>query len=249
LAATGPGTTLVNVVTGEERLLENTGGWPQWSPDGALIASATSDAIQLMTPDGKSRRLVAETTYNTRFAPSWSPNGQRLTFHADDDEAYVVNVDGTGLINLTQGPPKAFVPVWSPDGAWIAFSYLGGGLNPAPELNGVFVVRPDGTDLRKLAPDSDSNLSWSPDGRSLAFGGSGGAVHIVDVVTGSARVLSATANLQSKAPVWAPDGSFLVFHGSCNGTTGSLCRVEADGSAVRLLVPHAAPRRMTFSPD
>jgi len=62
--------------------------------------------------------------------------------------------------------------VWSPDGRWIAFSGHQG------DQGGLFVVRPDGSEVTFLAeshgtnsplPGTGNDFSWSPDSRQIAF--------------------------------------------------------------------------------
>jgi Tol biopolymer transport system component len=47
---------------------------------------------------------------------------------------------------------------WSPDGQWIAYTV-------AP--NGIFLMKPDGTEAHYLT--EGNNPSWSPDSRRIAF--------------------------------------------------------------------------------
>src|SRR5260370_1659430 len=63
-------------------------------------------------------------------------------------------------------------PLWSPDGKWFAFQGHQG------EKGGLFVARPDGSDVTYLAslsgtnsplPGMGNNVTWSPDGKQLAF--------------------------------------------------------------------------------
>src|SRR6266852_3233339 len=63
-------------------------------------------------------------------------------------------------------------PLWSPDGKWLAFQGSQG------DKHGLFMSRPDGSDITFLAPLHDSNsplpgtgkdVTWSPDGKELAF--------------------------------------------------------------------------------
>src|SRR6266567_3566694 len=63
-------------------------------------------------------------------------------------------------------------PLWSPDGKWFAFQGHQG------EKGGLFVARPDGSEVTFLASPSGTNsplpgtgkdVTWSPDGKQLAF--------------------------------------------------------------------------------
>ena len=56
---------------------------------------------------------------------------------------------------------------WYPGGQWLAFNLApGGGFNEH-----IYIVRPDGTDLRRLTDGGKANNfldGWSPDGRFIA---------------------------------------------------------------------------------
>ncbi len=58
-------------------------------------------------------------------------------------------------------------PAWSPDGEWIAFN------NENGTLGDIYLIKPDGTDLRRLTSTADisrdGNLVWSPDSKAIAF--------------------------------------------------------------------------------
>lgn len=73
-------------------------------------------------------------------------------------------------------------PVWSPDGAWIAFESVG------PDGLGIFVVKADGTGARGLKHAAHWNRSprWSSDGSKLAYTGGEGfqaTVRVYDLET------------------------------------------------------------------
>jgi len=58
-------------------------------------------------------------------------------------------------------------PLWSPDGAWIAF-----GRRPAHRGPQLWLVRPDGSQAHALTDDLNVNhggFAWGPDGQTLAL--------------------------------------------------------------------------------
>ena len=138
--------------------------YPAYSPDGSTVLFVRqrleidpSEGFpfpvegQLWTYDlssGVSTQLTFDATVKDQV-PDWSPDGSRIAFGADDD-VYVIDADGSDLVNLTSSPASEFGAAWSPRGGWIAFTG-GGGDVPAGQRY-VQVVRPDGTDRQVVAP-------------------------------------------------------------------------------------------------
>ena len=74
-----------------------------------------------------------------------------------------MNLDGSGVRQLTNHPLRNIRPTWSPDGQRIAFtSARDGNLE-------IYVVRSDGTNLQRLTdhPERDDFPAWHPDGKRL----------------------------------------------------------------------------------
>jgi Tol biopolymer transport system component len=112
-------------------------GMPSVSPDGKAIAFAgqenrgqhydqTKNSIWLIDATGVARPL--ESTPAQGRAPTWSPDGRRLAFESNRASLlglyaiFLINRDGTGLVQVTDSSLNADHPVWSPDDRRLAFS-------------------------------------------------------------------------------------------------------------------------------
>ncbi len=124
-----------------------------------------------------------------------------------DDEIYIVQADGSGFRKLTDNDIVEYGAKWSPDGQWIAF------VNDDIDNPRLYIMRPDGTDRTKLAPDIEITSIrpiWSPTSDKVAFRSSG-SLYVVDIIDGTATGLTNGSSFISGRPSFSPDGEWLVF--------------------------------------
>lgn len=136
-----------------------------------LVTEASVDDAGAISPDGTQLAFVS-----TR-------NGTRANIWVMDLKTKRVRqLTGVPGLRGEEGKPDGyFRPSWSPDGKWLAFSSdrdtpwrghdNGHGWEHTQEL-AIYMIRPDGTDFRKVAAKPDFCLgspSWSRDGKRIVF--------------------------------------------------------------------------------
>ena len=127
------------------------------------------------------RQIASATSYETSGVPrktrlnsitfggpSWSPDGRDLAFGSSDYDSvsvHLINRDGTNdrVIWESDSARPISQVTWSPDGEGILFI-----------ADAAYVVRPDGSGLRRLelplrADFSYMRAAWSPDSSRIAF--------------------------------------------------------------------------------
>ena len=147
---------------------------------------------------------------------------------------YMMNPDGSGKRFLAVGSWAR----WSPDGNQLAFVQL-----DAPV--GLYVIKRDGTGLRRLVARFVTSPTWSPDGRQIAFWTSSG---LAVISTAAGRVRRLTRG-EDENPVWSPTENRIAFM-RWQGDRFAIATVNADGTQVGVLTPASYnAHNPTWSPD
>ena len=196
-----------------------TGG--SFSPDGSEVVYATTfppkrSAIYAVSSDGGAPRLILRATrrvfvpelrrsFRTDvYHPALSPDGTQIGYFDGMGDSshtlWVMSADGTErslLLDHEGGRPgHVRALTWSPDGEWLAFQ----------TDDRIYLVRPDGTGLRRVVARArgDFNIApagqWSPDGSRIAFL-RGGALSIVNVDGGDERSVE---GIRAPSIAWNP---------------------------------------------
>jgi TolB protein len=182
--------------------------YPHASPDGTRVAfqvTAGTVALHVIGIDGSnevdvSGELLAE-------GRAWAPDGQQIAFSAEGD-IYVVDVDGTNRVQITQDPARDAGVTWSPDGSTIAFD------SDRDGTTRLWTMDADGSNPTPLSagPD-DSYAEWSPDGTHVAFirdEANVGVLMVISAAGGQETVVSANDDDVARF-TWSPDGAYLAY--------------------------------------
>jgi dipeptidyl aminopeptidase/acylaminoacyl peptidase len=143
-------------------------GAPIWAPDSATIAF--SARVPEAGRYGQDEKITADKEPPRRITG--------LQYRRDDvgflldrrEHIFVLELDGTdGPRQLTDGDYDNSQPAWSPDGALLAFVSARHDSREHDLNNDVFVMRPDGTELRRVTDNSLGlgEPTFTPDGNTI----------------------------------------------------------------------------------
>jgi Tol biopolymer transport system component len=137
------------------------------SPDGERLAflehSSDGYAIWITLTGGGSPVRLTAAVHPQETAPSWSPDGQWISFLSTEGATSALMRSRVGATDSPQivlrgtgddSTIASCIPQWSPTGDWIAFA----------SDSGIAVVNPAGTQRRTLSSPKPVALTWSADG-------------------------------------------------------------------------------------
>ena len=248
-------------IQGEVARVTRTPEWlelyPVWAPDGERLAYLAvphggyghfRTTIRIVTADGEvegSASIVRDVAW---APPQWSPDGRYLAVLANEAETlregsrylprqnlYTIELEGGQLHKVSDATG---LPSCAPDGETIAF---GRGGEPGSPL-ALYVAGPDGTDLRRVAPEE----------------GGFGVPEFLTARASRERAGLQRNDLRVSQVAWSPDGEHILviveyqrtYLG--HGNTAAIYVVKADGSDMwRLDLNDHLPAafRAAWSPD
>jgi len=213
---------------------------------GKIVFTSNRDGhnrIYTMNSDGSQAVPLSYTSpdLGDDHVPSLSPNGEKIAFSHNGRNIYVMNSNGSNLIQLTNlSTYNAYSPTWSPNGMQIAFS------NGVDSGSGdIYVMNADGTGVINLTNNATYNISpsWSPDGTKIAFSAMRERAGHFEIYTmnvdGTGQTNISTNSSYDIAPAWSPDSSRIAFVSGRDGNN-EIYIMNADGSNISRLTNHSS---------
>lgn len=154
-----------------------------WAPDGSSIVFTSerdgSADLYRVKPDGSSlERLTNDPAYDDQAA--FSSDAKHLVFVSTRKDGtpslWILDIATKQVRGLTSSPGRDYRPAWSPDGKWIAFSSGRGEAAPFAhgrwerlQLAEIYIIRPDGSNLRKITKTGNfcGSPKWTTDSKRL----------------------------------------------------------------------------------
>ena len=209
------------------------------------------------TPSELERTVTLMAQIGSCTSPSFSPDGSRVAFVSNlsgSPQIWIVPAAGGFPQRVTALDDPVGFAVWAPEGDWIAFTLApGGGMNEQ-----VYVVRPDGTGLRRLTDGGKENNrlgGWTHDGRRLLLGSNRrdpAAIdaYLYDLDANDNRLVTQNRGIGGFVDV-SRDGHWALLNRVVSRGNNDLILVEIASGSETLLTPHEGPGNFSgaIAPD
>ena len=223
-----------------------------------LVSLSLTEITAQPAADNLARSVSLMAKIGFCSSPTFSPDGKQIAFVSNINglpQIWIMSAEG-GFPRLVTGfdDPVGFVS-WSPDGAWLAFNVApGGGFNEQ-----IYIVRPDGTGLRRLTEGGKENNflgDWTHDSRFLTFSSNRRTAastdsYLLDVTTGQMKLVAENRGTGGIGDV-SRDGKYAVVSRLINRGDNNLFLIEIASGKEWKLTPHEGPGTFfggRFSPD
>ncbi len=216
-----------------------------------VSAQQGNKELYVMDYDGYGPRQVTADGF-LNLMPRWSPDRKWLVFTSYRSRTKQ-DID---LIDLATGKRSTIVslpglnitPVFSPDGAELAFSSSRDGNAELYKMNVQTKV------LTRLTDNGSGDLSpvWSPSGREMAFvSDRGGApqLYLMSADGSNLRRLTFEGDYNA-APAWSPKGNWIAYVCRTSERLYKICLISPDGQKrVQLTTGTGIDDSPAWSPD
>ena len=209
--------------------------------------------IYISDYDGANQRRIT-TTRQLNLNPSWSPDGGAVAYSSYRNitpQIFISLIYQGVLENPTKGAAVSnMMPVFSPDGARIAFVTNRDGNTE------IYVMNRDGSNVRRLTnhPAYESTPTWSPNGQQIAFTSdrSGKAqVYIMNAADGSNVRRLTVSESEADRATWSPAPFNEIAYSGRTSSNGFDIKIHelASGTVRQITFGEGSNESPAYSPN
>ena len=137
-----------------------------------------------------------------------APTTPKIAFTSTRDgnrEIYVMNTDGSQLVNLTQNLAGDLYPTWSPTGEQILF------VSDRTGERDLYLMDADGTNVKRVFRKAAhrEHPTWAPGGKQIAYEQlelGEWFIYVATIDGGNEKQIA-----RGRQPAWSPDGTEIAF--------------------------------------
>jgi TolB protein len=185
---------------------------PAWSPEGGKLAFSSSRSgdpeIYVIDQSGGNLHRIT-TSKGPDVSPVWNrKTGSQIAWVSGRTglpQIYIMGSDGTNVQQLTDSG-YAVSPSWSPNGQFLAFSWMRHYGPGAPGSEDIYIMDIVSKQWVQLTHDGGRNdfPSWSPDGRHLVFQSNrSGSLQIWSMLADGTNQKQLTTSSSNSEPDWS----------------------------------------------
>ncbi len=188
--------------------------------------------------------LLGQSVYSV-FAQA--PTTPKIVFgstRGDNSNIYVMNPDGSDVVNLTPTLSRARDPVWSPSGEQILFAS-----NREGELD-IYLMDADGKNIKPVFEKAGTRYSptWHPNGVEIAYLDYGEwAIYTADKNGRNTKHIAGTGKTGGY-PDWSPNGSEIAYVVFVEKTVKYHVRIINIETGVHRTLRHILPQISMLDP-
>jgi Tol biopolymer transport system component len=182
-----------------------------------LTPSPTPTSIAV-TPRLTTPTITPSPTRTPIPSPTVTGGSLQIAFVSDRTglpQIWLMNLDGSGLVQLTNIEEGACQPEWSPTGEQLIFiSPCAGELEEYPGA-GLFIINADGTGITPVigSRNGDYDPDWSPDGSQIVFTSlrnNNPQVFLLNLDDNTVIAMT-DVGFKNFQPAWSNDGTKIAF--------------------------------------
>ncbi len=185
---------------------------PAWSPDGVKLAFSSSRSgdpeIYVIDQSGGNLHRIT-TSKGPDVSPVWNrKTGSQIAWVSGRTglpQIYLMGSDGTNIQQMTDSG-YAVSPSWSPNGQFLAFSWMRHYGPGAPGSEDIYIMDIVSKQWVQLTHDGGRNdfPSWSPDGRHIVFQSNrSGSLQIWSMLADGTNQKQLTTSSNNSEPDWS----------------------------------------------